>query len=270
MKFDLHTHTNNSDGIYSSSDLVDLAIKKKLSGIAITDHDNVDGIECAIKYSSNFADFKVIPGIEFSTIYKGQEVHILGYFIDYKDKNLIELTKEIKASRITRGNKILKKINSLGIDINIEDVREFSSENFIGRPHIARALIKKGYVESINEAFEKYLGINSPAYVERYKIGIDEVINIIKDIGGISVLAHPGLIKDKSIIDYCITQGINGLECIYPKHTEDDFKYFLNKAKSQNLIITGGSDFHGDKTKDILLGEYYVGINTIKQMEMIK
>ncbi len=270
MKFDLHTHTNNSDGIYSPSEVLHLAIKKNLSGIAITDHDNIDGIENAVKYSSNFNEFKLIPGIEFSSVYKGHEVHILGYFIDYKNKNLIELTREIKESRVIRGEKIVRKINSMGININIEEVRKYSKENFIGRPHIARALIQKKYVESIDKAFEKYLGIDAPAYVERYKINIDEVINLIKEVHGISVLAHPGLIKDKNIIDYCISRGINGLECIYPKHTETDVSYFLDKCRDENLIITGGSDFHGDRYKNILLGDYYVGINTINQMEMMR
>lgn len=270
MKFDLHTHTNNSDGIYSSVDLIDLAIKKGLSGIAITDHDNIDGLDMAIKYASKFKDFTVIPGIEFSSVYKGQEVHILGYFIDYKDKTLIELTKEIKESRMARGDKMVNKINDLGMNIDIKDVKEFSKSDFIGRPHIARALIKKDYVETIAEAFEKYLGIKAPAYVERYKINIEEVISLIKAIKGIPILAHPGLIEDKKIVDYCISKGIEGLECIYPKHNSEDLNYLLNKAKNNNLIITGGSDFHGDRYKDILLGDYYVGVNTIREMEMIK
>lgn len=268
MKFDLHTHTNNSDGIYSYEELIDLALKRNLDGIAITDHDNVDGLEGAIIYSRNFKNFKLIPGIEFSSVYKGQEVHILGYFIDYKDKSLINLTREIKKSRIDRGNKIIEKLNNLGIRITIDEVKLFSKGDFIGRPHIARALIKNSYVRTISEAFEKYLGINAKAYVERYKISIEEIISLIKSLGGISILAHPGLIKDRSIIDYCIAQGVDGLEAIYPKHSYKDFKFFSNKAEKNNLIVTGGSDFHGDRSKEIILGDYYVGIDTINQMEM--
>lgn len=268
MKFDLHTHTTNSDGMFSSKDLIDLAVKKKLNGIAITDHDNIDGLQEAIDYSLEFENFKLIPGIEFSSIYKGQEVHILGYFIDYKDKRLIKLSEEIKNSRINRSFKIIEKLNKLGVNITIEDVKYFSQKDFIGRPHIARALIKNGYVKNISEAFEKYLGINSPAYADRYKINIEKIIDLIETIGGVSILAHPGLIGDRNIIDYCISKGINGLEAIYPEHSADDFRYFFDKAKKNKLIITGGSDFHGDRSKDILLGDYYVGIDTINQMEM--
>lgn len=270
MKFDLHTHTNNSDGIYSPCKLIDLAVKNGLSGIAITDHDNIDGIEDSIDYACKYDNFKIIPGIEFSTIYDGHEVHILGYFIDYKNKKLIKLTRDIKKSRIERGSMIVEKINDLGMELNIDEVRKFSGENFMGRPHIARALMTRGYVDSISEAFTELLGIDAPAYVERYKIEVGEVISLIKDIGGISVLAHPGLIKDKKIIDYCIDRGINGIECIYPQHSNDDFNYFLDKSKANELIITAGSDFHGDRYKNILLGEYYVGIDTIRQMEMMR
>ena len=270
MKFDLHTHTDKSDGIYSPSELIKKAVKQNLSGIAITDHDNIDGIEEALNYSSKYDNFKVIPGIEFSTVYQGCEVHILGYFIDYKDKRLIDLTKEIKSSRIDRGVKIVRKINDLGMDLDIDEVRLFSGKDFLGRPHIARALINRNYVKTVSEAFEKYLALGSPAYVERYKISIEEVISLIKELGGVSVVAHPGLIEDKSILDYCISKGVNGIECIYPKHSKDELDYFLRKAKDENLIATGGSDFHGDRSKTILLGKYYVGINTIKQMEMMR
>lgn len=268
MKFDLHTHTNNSDGILSYKELIDLAIKKNLSGISITDHDNIDGIQDAIDYSSKFNNFKIIPGIEFSSVYGEREVHILGYFIDHKDKRLINLSQEIKLSRINRGLRIIEKLKSLGIDINIEDIKSFSQKDFIGRPHIARALIKNSYVKNIAEAFDKYLGINAPAYVDRYKISIETIIDLIKKIGGISVLAHPGLIGDKNIIDYCISKGVNGLEVIYPKHSKEDFQYLFARAKKNNLIMTGGSDFHGDRSKEIILGDYYVGIDTINQMEM--
>lgn len=270
MKFDLHTHTNNSDGIYSPNKLIDLAVKRGLFGIAITDHDNIDGLEEAIDYAFKYNNFKIIPGIEFSTVHSGHEVHILGYFIDYKNETLIELTRDIKKSRIERGSKIVTKINELGMELNIDEVKEFSGENFMGRPHIARALIKRGYVENISEAFTKLIGIDAPAYVDRYKIEIGEVISLIKEIGGISVIAHPGLIKDKKIIDYCIEKGINGIECIYPKHSKDQFDCFFDKANHNELIVTAGSDFHGDRSKNVLLGKYYVGIDTIRQMEMMR
>lgn len=270
MKFDLHVHTDSSDGTMSYKEVIDLGLKQKLSGIAITDHDNVDSIEGAMEYASSLEDFKLIPGIEFSCVYQGEEVHILGYFIDYKDSSLLKLTEELKESRISRGIKTVEKINSLGMELTIEEVKSFSKGDFIGRPHIARALKERGYVDSVSQAFKEYLGMNKPAYVERYKIEVSQVIKLIKDLGGVSILAHPGLIRDKKIIDYCIDQGINGLEGIYPQHSNEDFKYFLEKARERDLILTGGSDFHGDRYEKLLLGEYYIGRDTIEKMEMIR
>ena len=270
MKFDLHVHTDSSDGTMSYREVIDLAVKQKLSGIAITDHDNVGSIEKAREYASSLDNFKLIPGIEFSCVHQGEEVHILGYYIDYKDPSLLKLTEKLKESRITRGIKTVEKINALGMELTIEEVRVFAKGDFIGRPHIARALVQRGYVSSVAEAFKDYLGMNKPAYVKRYKIEISQVIKLIKDLGGVSILAHPGLIKDKKIVDYCIDQGINGLEAIYPQHSNKDFKYFLEKARKEDLILTGGSDFHGDRYEKLLLGEYYIGIDTIEKMEMIR
>lgn len=268
MRFDLHVHTNHSDGILSPIQVVDLAIKLQLSGIAITDHDTISGIEDAIERSLKYDNFKVIPGIEFSCVYRYEEVHILGYFIDYKNPNIINVTNKLKLARINRGIDIIKKINELGLNITIEEVKVFSSEDYIGRPHIARALIKNGYSSSIQEAFDKYLNRDKPAYVERYKMIIEDTISLIKDSGGISVLAHPGLLKDKSIIEHCISLGIDGLECIHSKHSKKDIKLFSEIAASNNLITTGGSDCHGDITGgSLLLGTCFIDINNIPEMK---
>lgn len=268
MIFDLHVHTNHSDGLFSPEKVVKLAIKQNLNGIAITDHDTITGIAPALAYANNLNNFRVIPGIEFSCVFNDEEVHILGYFINYKDPTLINITNELKKSRLTRGSKIVSKINELGFRLSIEEVKEFSGEKYIGRPHIARALIKKGYVADISEAFNKYLDRGKPAYVERYKITIDETISLIKNIGGIPILAHPGILKDKSIIDYCISLGIDGLECIHSKHNIDDTNFLINISKSNNLLITGGSDFHGDLIKgELVLGKYFIDIDDIQEFK---
>lgn len=159
------------------------------------------------------------------------------------------------------------KLIELGLNISIEDVREFSSKNYIGRPHIARALVKKGYVENIQDAFEKYLELGKPGYIDRYKLSIGETILTIKNSGGIAVLAHPGILKNRDIIYYCIEKGIDGIECIHSKHTDSDTDYFMTIANDFGLIITGGSDFHGDANKgtknSALLGDYFIDINEI-------
>ncbi|UZQ84176.1 PHP domain-containing protein [Thermoanaerobacter sp. RKWS2] len=244
MFADLHMHSKASDGTNSPSEVVRLAKEHGLSCISLTDHDTIDGLEEAIGASSRY-EIEVIPGIEFNCYYQDQEIHILGYFINYHDKNFTEKLEEMKKLRDDRAKAILKELNELGIDISIEDVLEFTSEKFIGRPHIARAMVKKNYVESVKEAFEKYIGVGAPAYVERYRITPFEAINLILENGGVPVLAHPGLLQDDSIIEELAPKGLIGIEVYHSKHTTEDIEKYLNKAKKYKLIITGGSDFHG-------------------------
>ncbi|MFA5577200.1 MAG: PHP domain-containing protein [Tissierellaceae bacterium] len=267
MKFDLHVHTNHSDGLFSPEEVVDLAVEKNLNGIAITDHDTITAIEPAIIHGKNYEGFTVIPGIEFSSTHLREEIHILGYFINVNDPNIIDLTARLRRSRVNRGIAMIGKLNELGISLSLEDVREFSGDDYIGRPHIARALIKMNYISTIEEAFDKYLGSGKPAYVYRDKLTVEETIKAIKDSGGISVLAHPGILKNKDFIFYTIEKGIDGIECIHSKHSKDDTSYLQEIAKNNNLIITGGSDFHGDTGSNVdnnsLLGQYFVDINKI-------
>lgn len=268
MRFDLHVHTNHSDGMLSPAEIVDLGVRMGLSGMAITDHDTITGIEEAVKQSNKYDNFIVIPGIEFSSIYNNEEVHILGYFIDYKSPSLIEMTNILKKSRIERGEKIIEKLNSLGYKISIEDVKSLSGDDYIGRPHIARALINQGYVYTIQEAFDRFLNRGCPGYVQRYNMTIDETIQLIKSNKGMAILAHPGLLKDKSIIHHCLLSGIDGIECIHSKHSETDVDYFTQIAKDNNLIITGGSDCHGDTSRGpLLLGQYFIDLNNISQFK---
>ena len=255
MKYDLHVHTIYSDGLLEPQEVVDLAVKRNMQGISITDHDTILGIQEAIDYSKKFKDFKIIPGIELGSIYNNEEVHILGYNFDYKDERIINTTQKLVNSRLDRGLKIIGKLNNLGIHISLEDVMKHVNKDLLGRPHIARALIDSKYVNSIGEAFDKYLNIGKPAYVERYHLSIEETIKLIDTLGGISVLAHPGLLKDKGIIDYCISQGIRGIECIHSKHSLKEYLIYKEIANRKNLIITGGSDFHGDQ---MILGDFYI------------
>lgn len=267
MKFDLHVHTFYSDGILSPSELIDLAIKQNLQGIAITDHDSILGIKEAISYSTKYDNFKVISGIEFGSIYEDEEVHILGYFIDYNNEELISTTEKLRHERINRAIRIMDNLNELGINITIDDVVKHSRDKYIGRPHIARALIDKGYVSSIEEAFEKYLDRGKPGYSERLHLSIEETINLIKKTGGIATLAHPGLIKNKSIVDHTINKGIQGIECVHSKHTANDTDYFIKLARKNNLIITGGSDYHGDLVDgELILGKFYIDLDEIPEM----
>lgn len=268
MIIDLHLHTNCSDGSYTPSQVVDIAVESGLDGIAITDHDSIEGIESAINRSKLYDNFYVVPGIEFSCIYLDEEVHLLGYFFNYNSPNLISFTRNLRKARVTRGKKIIKKLNNIGIDISLEDVMKYANENYIGRPHIGKALVDKNYVDTIDEAFVKYLDRGKPGYAARYRLQINEVIKLIHDEKGLVSLAHPGLINNKEIIRYCIESGIDGIEVIHPKHSNEDVFQLKSIAKKFDLIKTGGSDWHGKmKDGDCLLGKYYVNLNNIPEMK---
>ena len=243
-KSDLHIHTTYSDGILTPLEVLDWASKKNLTDIAITDHDTIEGVEEAIEAGIPL-DINVIPGIELSCLEQGQEVHMLGYYLNYKSPKLNKFTKTLKQARIDRNASIVEKLNKLTIDITVEDVEEISREGNIGRPHIAKALIKKGIVDTVEGAFKIYLGRGKPAYVERFKVTVKESIDLIHSLGGVAVIAHPGLIQDKKVLDYLFKQNIDGIEVIHCKHTEKQMKYFSEVAKDLDLIETAGSDCHG-------------------------
>lgn len=268
MIFDLHVHTTYSDGLLAPEQVIDLAVKQGVDGIAITDHDTIQAIEPAIHYSNKNGGILIIPGIEFGCVYEDEEVHILGYFIDHKSPDIIDITKMLRKNRISRGLKMIEKINNLGINIDLEEVRSLSIDDYIGRPHIARALVKYGYVDSIQEAFEKYLNRGKPGYVERTSLTIEKTIDLIHKLKGYAILAHPGLLKNKKIINYCIAVGIDGLEAIHSKHTKKDVKDILEIGEKNKLMITGGSDCHGELVNgEYLLGKYYINIDHIPSMK---
>lgn len=268
MIFDLHIHTTFSDGEFSPDEVLQLANKRRINGIAITDHDTVNGIKPTLELGKKYRGLHIIPGIELGTLFEDEEVHILGYFVDYTSKTLIEATEMLKLNRIKRGIKIVEKLNYLGMELSYEIIKEFTKDGFIGRPHIAKALLEKGYVKSVEEAFKRLLNRGKPAYVQRETLTLKETINLIHKVDGIAILAHPGLLKNKSIISKCIYYGVDGLEAIHSKHDKKDVKVLLDIARANNMIVTGGSDFHGRIVDgDYLLGKYYINIDDIPQMK---
>lgn len=264
---DLHIHTTKSDGTCEPNEIVKLAKNADLSVVAITDHDTVDGIDEA-KEASRLYGVEVIPGIELNSYDDRQDVHILGYFIDYKNDNFVKRLKDIRESRTIRAKLIISKLNAMNINITYSDVSSYTKGSFVGRPHIARAIVKAGYAKSVKEAFDKYIGENSPAYVKRYRLHPFESIRMIANAGGIPVLAHPGLLTDKGIIKHLIANGLKGIEVYHSKHSKSDTDFFKNFALENNLLITGGSDFHGVEVDNTyLLGTVKLDYEYIKKLK---
>jgi predicted metal-dependent phosphoesterase TrpH len=244
--FDLHVHSNASDGVLSPEEVISEAVLRGLRGIALTDHDTIDGLQAAQEYiQQHNLNLMFINGIEMNCEFRGKEVHILGYFIQPEDQTLRHRLIEIRMLRHQRAESMVEKLQHLGISIDFARVKEYAKGDLIGRPHIARALIEGGYSDSIEDAFYKYLGSGKPAYVPRYKFLPDEAIALVKKCGGIPVLAHPGLINDADIVDEVIAMGIEGLEVYYPQHSQDQTEGFKKICLKNHLLMTGGSDFHG-------------------------
>ncbi len=257
----MHTHTTASDGLLTPTELVLKAYQRRLDGIAITDHDSIEGINEALIESIKIPGFLVIPGVEMGCSHKDEEVHILGYFLDCNNEKLKAILSTLRNSRWQRGVAILQELKNLGMELPVDEILEKSKKtDFIGRATIAREMHNRGYVKSIKEAFDKYLDVNKPAYVERFKFTVEETIDLIHISGGISVLAHPGILVNKEILAYCVEKGIMGIECYHSKHTKNDEKMLTSFAERNNLIITGGSDFHGDID---ILGDHVTDIDNI-------
>jgi hypothetical protein len=270
-KIDLHVHTNFSDGLYSPEEVLELAMDREYDVIAITDHDNIDGY----LQSRNFAaelEIELIPGVEISTMENGRDVHILAYNYDPQDEMLLDLLKKIYDSRYGRAEQIIEKLNAKGIDIDIEKVKSFAGKNnYLGRPHICRALIEAGYCYDKYDAFDNYIGENCFAYVPKFAPPVREAIDVIKKAGGVAVLAHPYTLGDDNMIHNIISYGIDGLEVFYAKCNDETVIHYNEIAKNNGLIRTGGSDFHGDgfdldifgtfSAPEKVLSELYRGLN---------
>lgn len=254
---DLHTHTTASDGKLSPRELLIYAKEKGLSAIAITDHDTVEGAVEASRICHELG-LDVCIGVELNTVWNNREIHMLGYFVQPDHPALQKQLKEQREKRIARSEKIIYRLQELGFPLSVEEVLtelNLSSATSILLPHIAEMMVRKGYVNSRREAFERYIGKQKPAYVLPTALTPAQAIKVIHDAGGVAVVAHPGIYQEEGLIPYLVKVGLDGIEVFHPDHGEEERKRYSALAKEYGLMMTGGSDFHGEQDGKMFHGD---------------
>lgn len=271
MKFaDLHLHTLFSDGTYTPKQLICEASQLELCAISVADHDTVDGIE-PTKEFAQIKNIEVLEAIELTAERDGLEIHILGYLIDYKNKELTEKLDFLKKNRIERIFGMVDKLNDMGIELNAQDVFDIAgSKAAVGRLHVARAMLKKGEVSSIQEAFWKFIGDKCPAYIAGFRFSPYEAIKLIKDTGGIPVLAHPYTLNRDDLITQFIDYGLMGLEVYYPSANQGMVNFYLGLSQKYNLLVTGGSDCHGGAKPEAKIGSVKIPYDLVEKLKQAK
>ena len=264
---DLHTHSNKSDGSFSPTELVDYAIEKELLAVALTDHDTTDGLEEAIAHAealknTGHSSIEVIPGIEFSTKHEGKDVHIVGLYISYDAPDFCAKLQEFVDSRTGRNIKMCHNLQGAGIDITYEKLQERNPDAVITRAHYASYLFEEGYVKSRSEAFSRYLGDHTKYFVPREKVTPAQAVKLILQVGGIPILAHPPLYHmGRERLDRLVSElkdvGLMGIESLYSTYTNQDERDMMRLADKYDLLLSGGSDFHGANKPNLDLGTGY-------------
>jgi predicted metal-dependent phosphoesterase TrpH len=264
LGIDLHIHSTASDGSLTPAEIIDDAQRLNLAAIAITDHDSLYGSKEALQ-SGIPPSLKFLTGVEISAAHPpffpgSGSFHILGYCIRLDDHILNQTLNKLREARKNRNPKIIKRLNEMGLKISLEDIHQTVADGQLGRPHIAYVMIKKGFVKSIDEAFDKFLGAGKPAYVDKDRIGCEEAIKMILGAGGVPVLAHPALLdidddyQLDELIQNLIKIGIRGIEVYYPEHSAEQIQRYAELADKYDLLMTGGTDFHGSITPEIKMG----------------
>lgn len=265
---DLHIHTSASDGRFSPAEIVSRSAAAGLAVIAITDHDTVDGIAPALQAARTFPSLRVIPGVEISTDIPAGQAHILGYLVDYTDHELQIALEKMRNSRWERARKMVARLEDLGCRIEWERVREIAGAASVGRPHIAQALMEKDYVESIKDAFTRYISQDGPAYVERDKMTPVQAAELILQAKGLPVLAHPLTVPDpEAMVIELKAAGLTGIEVYYKDYSRDDINRLLRLSDRYGLVNTGGTDYHGlEPETDIDIGGVDVPAECVEQL----
>ena len=243
---DLHLHTLASDGRLTPTELVQMVANSGLKTISITDHDSTEGLAEAYEAVKEFPDLRIIPGIEMSADIPGDEVHVLGYFLDYHNEEFQATLSEFRRGRVDRAKVMVEKLQDLGKPVDWERVQDFAGDGTVGRPHIALAMVEAGYFKEPKEAFDEYLGNNGLAYFDRPKLAPAAGVEMIKKVGGVPVLAHPTFMNDMEAgISNLKKVGLVGMEVYYAQYDDDTVRHLARLAKEYDLIPCGGSDYHG-------------------------
>ena len=257
-RIDLHIHTAASDGTDAPAAVVELAASLGLAAIAVTDHDTVSGVAEAAAAGERLG-VEVVPGIEISSDYRDNNVHVLGYFIDVDSPALRPVLDWVTVERRDRNERLCALLAQAGFDIDIERLRAAYPDAVLGRPHIAEFLMRRGYVSSVAEGFDKYLDVGRPFYMPKRLIPMEKAVETVAAAGGVPVLAHPlqykyPLGEVEEMIDYAVSLGVRALECYYSEHTPEEQEWLLSQAERYGLGVSGGSDYHGTRKTHISLG----------------
>lgn len=265
---DLHTHTLHSDGALPSRELLEKAKAAGVRSVSITDHDSVSALSEAEDCAEEIG-VDLVPGIEITTTYRQYQLHILGFFLDYKDNTLTSRLEDLRNARVNRARRIIAKLNRIKIPLTIESVLERSGvQNSVGRPHIANTMVEEGYAETYDEVFDKYLGIGRPAYEANYPLPPEEAIGMIAQAGGLSFIAHPSHYVTEDLLRRFQKCGLDGVEVVHPSHSAEEVEWAKSFADNNNLLKCGGSDFHGGlKNDDANLGKYFAEEGWLELME---
>lgn len=264
---DLHTHTTASDGTLCPAEHVKWAAGQGLAALGITDHDTIAGWEAAFA-AAREASIEIVPGCELSTEVGKTEVHILAYYFDPEEQGMAELLERMRGGRRARAAEAVAKLHKLGFtQVTLERILELGGES-VGRPHMAAAMVEAGIVRTLNDAFDRFLTRGKPAYVPRPKLTPEEAIAIIRQAGGVSVVAHPGLIRDDKWVRHFIKEGVMGIEAYHTDHSENQRQFYARWAFDAGLICTGGTDSHGPKgSRTLVPGQVNVSMDVVAQLK---
>ncbi len=266
MFADLHLHTNFSDGTFTPEELAAHGKRCELAAMSLTDHDTVEGCE-RMAAACEVEGIEFITGTELTTESRGNELHLLGYGVDVENQKLLTETAKFQQVRQNRIREMVARLNQLNVPLQVEAVFKLANCRSPGRPHVARALVQAGLCANLDEAFERYLKVNRPAWVPKFKISAREAIVLIHQAGGVAVMAHPGLNRTDEVIPEMVAAGLDGIECFHSKHSASTAVHYQQMAAKYGLLVTGGSDCHGNSKGKPLIGTVKIPYELVEKLK---